>query len=330
MVREVSIQSISISAAVMMIVSLIFIPSPTCSLWVAFSIISIETGVVGYMTLWDVNLDCISMINLIMCIGFSVDFSAHISYAYLSGRGLSADDRLREALHSLGLPILQGGISTILAVGTLALAPSYIYVTFFKTNLLVIVFGMVHGMLLLPVLLSLLGPGSRCCSGRAARQAEHDPEQPKAEAICCTEQKVMLSSDTPLRIPRPHTTRPQLAAKTGAHRGSLESSRDLGLGSSADEESTSSCRESSVGVSDAGASPATRRRPARSRSLGARLERHVNAGYISDDELNSPIPSSRARVRHRSERGRPRGSQSSSQPSTPASSASSQTSTPAS
>ena len=72
----------------MMIVSLILIPNPICSLWVAFSILSIELGVIGLMTLWNVNLDSISMINLIMCIGFSVDFSAHISYHFMSRKNM--------------------------------------------------------------------------------------------------------------------------------------------------------------------------------------------------------------------------------------------------
>ena len=58
-----------IAAVVMMFISLIFIPNPVCSLWVAFAIISIELGVLGFMTFWHVNLDSISMINLIMCIG---------------------------------------------------------------------------------------------------------------------------------------------------------------------------------------------------------------------------------------------------------------------
>ena len=58
----------------MMVISLIFIPNPLCPLWVAFSIISIEAGVIGLMTLWGVRLDSISMINLIMCIGFSGDY----------------------------------------------------------------------------------------------------------------------------------------------------------------------------------------------------------------------------------------------------------------
>ena len=62
-------------------------------------------------------------------------------------------------MYALGLPILQGAISTILGVIGLALAPSYIFLTFFKMVLLVIVLGALHGLILLPVLLSFLGPG---------------------------------------------------------------------------------------------------------------------------------------------------------------------------
>ncbi|OTF83808.1 patched domain-containing protein 3-like protein [Euroglyphus maynei] len=138
-----------------MAISLIFIPSPSCAIWVAFSIISIEIGVIGYMTLWNVNLDSISMINLIMCIGFSVDFSAHISYAYISCNERTPSERVKSALYSLGLPIFQGSVSTVLGIIALAFAPSYVFVTFFKTVFLVMLFGATHGILLLPVLLSL-------------------------------------------------------------------------------------------------------------------------------------------------------------------------------
>lgn len=155
LVRETSIQSIGVAAAVMMIIALIFIPSVSCALWVAFSICSIEIGVIGYMTLWNVNLDSISMINLIMCIGFSVDYSAHISYAYLSSDGPTPNEKMKCALHSLGMPIFQGSVSTILGIIILAFAPSYIFLTFFKTVFLVILFGALHGILLLPVLLSM-------------------------------------------------------------------------------------------------------------------------------------------------------------------------------
>lgn len=160
LVRPTSVQSMVIGAIIMMIISFIFIPNILCSLWVAFSVISIEMGVAGYMALWDVNLDSISMINLIMCIGFSVDFTAHICYTYMSSKKKSPKARVREAFHSLGLPIIQGSSSTILGIVALLLAQSYIFLVFFKMVFLVIFFGAMHGLFLLPVLLSLFGPGS--------------------------------------------------------------------------------------------------------------------------------------------------------------------------
>ena len=79
-----TLQTIFVTAAVMVIISMILIPNFACALWVSFSIVSIEIGVVGYMTWWGVRLDGVALINLIMCIGFSVDFSAHIYYHYLT------------------------------------------------------------------------------------------------------------------------------------------------------------------------------------------------------------------------------------------------------
>ncbi|MCL4144429.1 UNVERIFIED_CONTAM: hypothetical protein GTU68_007813 [Idotea baltica] len=161
MVQPITIQAVSIAVIAMVGISLIFIPNPWCSLLVGVAIVSIETGVVGYMSLWGVNLDQISMINLIMCIGFSVDFSAHISYAYLTAKVETSEERLKECLYSLGLPIVQGGLSTIVCIVTFVLAPSYVYVTFFKIVFLVVFFAIIHGLLLIPVLLSMFGTGNQ-------------------------------------------------------------------------------------------------------------------------------------------------------------------------
>lgn len=195
LVRETSIQSIGVAAAVMMIIALIFIPSVSCALWVAFSICSIEIGVIGYMTLWNVNLDSISMINLIMCIGFSVDYSAHISYAYLSSEGLTANDKMKSALHSLGMPIFQGSLSTILGIVILAFAPSYIFLTFFKTVFLVILFGALHGILLLPVLLSLSDSFCRKQKKAILTHPFFVPPHP-AGVECKTPPPVILAADS--------------------------------------------------------------------------------------------------------------------------------------
>ena len=153
----------------MMLVSFIMIPNPLCSLWVAFSIMSIVSGVLGYMTWWGVNLDGVALINLIMCIGFSVDYSAHICYHYMSVEDKSPDQKISASLFALGLPIIQGAMSTVLGVIGLAFAPSYLFITFFKMIFLVILLGALHGLILLPVLLSLFGPGS--CERRSTRHS---------------------------------------------------------------------------------------------------------------------------------------------------------------
>ncbi|XP_033107591.1 patched domain-containing protein 3-like [Anneissia japonica] len=156
-----TLQNLGIALAAMLVVSLLLIPSLSCSIWVVAAIASIEVGVIGYMTFWGVRLDSISMIVIILCIGFSVDFSAHITYSYTIAPGNTKEKRMNNALFLLGMPMLQGAVSTILGVLTLAFSSFYIFRTLFKTLFLVIVFGLYHGLFVLPVLLSLFGPTSK-------------------------------------------------------------------------------------------------------------------------------------------------------------------------
>lgn len=72
------------------------------------------------------------MITIIMSIGFSVDYSAHISYGYVISAESTPEQRVKTALGALGWPVTQGAMSTILAVVVLADIPAYMIVTFFK------------------------------------------------------------------------------------------------------------------------------------------------------------------------------------------------------
>ena len=160
-VRPNTLQNIGIALAVMMIVALLMIPHPLGAVVIILSIVSIDVGVVGLMTYWNVNLDSISMINIILCIGFSVDFSAHITYAFMVSDEETRNGKMIWALKELGWPNVQGAASTILGVFPLAFSASYVFRTFFKTLFLVIGLGFLHGVVILPVLLSLVGPKNK-------------------------------------------------------------------------------------------------------------------------------------------------------------------------
>lgn len=244
LVWPTTIQNFVIGALVMMVISFVFIPNFYCSLWISFSIISIEMGVVGYMSLWDVNLDSISMINLIMCIGFSIDFTAHICYVFMSSKCKRTEERVKEALYSLGLPIIQGASSTILGVVALLLAQSYIFLVFFKMVFLVIFFGAMHGLFLLPVLLSLLGPNS--CSTEDDTESVDQMKFPYKD-------KKNGKIIHPFSITHPHltlgsspnglyTSKQFMAATNFKAYGHEE--KDLGIGTSSEDSSENSSSKS--------------------------------------------------------------------------------------
>ena len=67
---------------------------------------------------------------------------------------------------------MSGAATTILSVIPMINHPSYVIITFTKMIFLVIVLGLLHSMLLLPVLLTLFGPGS-CSGDRKSRPKTH-------------------------------------------------------------------------------------------------------------------------------------------------------------
>ncbi|XP_038147040.1 patched domain-containing protein 3-like [Cyprinodon tularosa] len=155
-----TIKNVLVITAVMFVVSLLLIPHPVCSLMVTCSIGSVTAGVNGFMALWDISLDSISMIIFTVCIGFTVDFSAHVSYAFVSSEKPHPNNKAIDALSSLGYPIIQGALSTILGVSVLAMSEFYTFRTFFRIFLLVMLIGMVHGLVFMPVFLTASGCGT--------------------------------------------------------------------------------------------------------------------------------------------------------------------------
>jgi predicted RND superfamily exporter protein len=99
------------------------------------------------------------MIELIMSIGFCIDFSAHLVHAFLAsaGRG-DRTKRAYAACEKVGMPIFNSAMSSIFGVLILSFSNSYLFKSFFKTVFLIMSLGLLNSLLFLPVFLSLIGP----------------------------------------------------------------------------------------------------------------------------------------------------------------------------
>ena len=58
----------------------------------------------------------------------------------------------------MGSSVFHGGFSTFIAIAMLYFAKLYTFTVFFRTWIFIIGFGMLNGMILLPVMLSIVGP----------------------------------------------------------------------------------------------------------------------------------------------------------------------------
>ena len=132
-------------------------PTQACAL-VAFAIVLVNVSILGVMAVGGFMLNVSSLLNLIMAVGFSVDFSAHIAYACAHNlrRGDPPEAAVPRALEDLGASVLNGGISTLLAVTVLALSDYYAYFQMFIMFLAMVVSGLLHGLVLLPALCLIL------------------------------------------------------------------------------------------------------------------------------------------------------------------------------
>ena len=166
------------------------------SLFCLLAVLLTLTNVSGLMYFWGLTVDTVTATVLIICIGLSVDFAAHVVHLFMSTKpqevsksnlangntkldrnihdqqqtksmmngpsgyiyNRERSDRMKRTLFAIAPAILHGGISTLLAVVLLAFSEVYVFVSFFKIFVLVVAFGLYNGLVFLPVLLANFGP----------------------------------------------------------------------------------------------------------------------------------------------------------------------------
>ncbi|XP_077288110.1 NPC intracellular cholesterol transporter 1-like [Arctopsyche grandis] len=150
-------RNLELALACVMICTFIIIGNFQMCFWIFVCVLLTLVNTCGWMQKMGLTIDIVTCVGLELGIGFCVDYAAHIGHKFLTVEG-SLEDRALETVTSIGAAVLYGGGSTLLSLSLLSMSEAYVFKTFFKIFLLVIVFGIFNGLVFLPVVLSLIGP----------------------------------------------------------------------------------------------------------------------------------------------------------------------------
>nr|XP_033771760.1 protein patched homolog 2 isoform X1 [Geotrypetes seraphini] len=150
--------AISILLACTFLVCALLLLNPWTAGIIVFVLAMMTVELFGMMGLMGIKLSAIPVVILVASVGIGVEFTVHIALGFLTAIG-SRSLRSAVALEHMFAPVMDGAISTLL--GVLMLAGSefdFILRYFFAVLTILTVLGLLNGLVLLPVMLSVIGP----------------------------------------------------------------------------------------------------------------------------------------------------------------------------
>jgi hypothetical protein len=150
-------RNVGMAMVVVFAVTFFFLANlPICSM-VLLCVILTLVDTVGFLFFWNIDMNFLTMVYVIIAVGLCVDYSTHIAHSFMVSKG-TRTDRAMNSLTSIGPAVFNGGITTFLALVLLGFSTTHVFITFFKVFVLTVIFGLFHGLVFFPVILSIIGP----------------------------------------------------------------------------------------------------------------------------------------------------------------------------
>jgi len=170
------LRNILLALAMVSVVTILLLADLISCVLVLTTVLLTLIDTVGLMYLWGLTINITAATNLVISVGLCVDYSAHMALTFLTKTG-DGEDRMARTMIEMGPAVLNGGLSTLLAIIMLANSKSYVFISFFKVFFLVITLGLFHGLVLLPVLLSIVQPSPYRHYKMVAHQENAQPDE---------------------------------------------------------------------------------------------------------------------------------------------------------
>jgi len=162
-----------ISIAVFIVVSVMLF-SPWAAACILLILLMMTVELAGFLGFCKIKLNPVSAVSLITAVGIGVEFTAHVVFAFITSPG-TRNERMAQSVDQVFVPVLHGALSTLLGIIMLGFSEfEFVVKYFFVIMSALIIIGLINGLMLLPVILSLFGPNSKIKS----KSQKDDDEYP--------------------------------------------------------------------------------------------------------------------------------------------------------
>lgn len=149
------IRNLIIAFAVIFVIVVVLIGDLKISLLVILGLFLSILEVCGFAHYYDIQVNGVATIYILLSVGLAVDYSAHIAHVFRISYGTKVE-RMQSTLVRIGPSVLNAVISTLLAVIVLSFSNSYVFRVFFRVLFLVNIIASAHGLILLPTVLGMI------------------------------------------------------------------------------------------------------------------------------------------------------------------------------